>query len=71
MIHSSWVWLACVLRTRPGIATFSDAIAAATAPRAMQTTAVTIVVLAGLAAAGADLAGHGSSPYNEGIFVFI
>ena len=47
MIHSSWVWLACVLRTRPGIATFSDAIAAATAPRAIQTTAVTIVLLAG------------------------
>ena len=42
MIHSSWVWLAWVLRTRSGIATLSDAIAAETAPRAMQTTAVTI-----------------------------
>jgi hypothetical protein len=41
MIHSSCVWLACVLRTRPGIATFSDAMAAETAPRATQTTAVT------------------------------
>ncbi len=44
MIHSSWVWLACVLRTRPGIATFSNAIAAETAPRATQTTTVTIVL---------------------------
>jgi hypothetical protein len=41
MIHSSWVWLAWVLRTRSGIATFNDAIAAETAPSAIQTTAVT------------------------------
>ena len=41
MIHSSWVWVAWVLRTRSGIATFSDAMAADTAPRAMQTTTVT------------------------------
>src|SRR5580658_11073921 len=41
MIHSSWVWLAWVLRTRSGMATFNDAIAAETAPSAMQTTAVT------------------------------
>src|ERR1700689_3111351 len=47
MIHSSWVWLAGVLRTRPGIGTFTDAIAAATAPRAIQTTTVTIVLPAG------------------------
>jgi hypothetical protein len=46
MIHSSWVWLAPVLRARSGSATLSDAIAAATAPRAMHTTAVTIEVLA-------------------------
>ena len=56
MIHSSCVWLAWLLRTRPGIATFSDAIAAATAPRAIQTTTVTIVWLAfprvGLASLG-------------------
>jgi hypothetical protein len=42
MIHSSWVWLAWVLRTRSGMATFNEAIAADTAPRAVQTTAVII-----------------------------
>ncbi len=47
MIHSSWVWLAWVLRTRSGMATFSDAMAAETAPRAMQTTVVTIERLTG------------------------
>src|ERR1700678_579420 len=41
MIHSSWVWLAWVLRTRSGMATFNDAMAAETAPSAMQTTVVT------------------------------
>jgi len=45
MIHSSWVWVAPVLRARSGSATFSDAIAAATAPSAMQTTARTAEVL--------------------------
>jgi hypothetical protein len=45
MIHSSWVCVAPVLRARSGRATFSDAIAAATAPRARQTTAVTAAVL--------------------------
>jgi hypothetical protein len=45
MIHSSWVWVAPVDRARSGSATFSDAIAAATAPSAMQTTAVTTEVL--------------------------
>jgi hypothetical protein len=40
MIHSSWVWVACVLRTRSGMATLSDAMAAETAPRATHTTTV-------------------------------
>ena len=66
MIHSSWVWLACVLRTRPGIATFSDAIAAATAPRAMQTTAVTIVLLACRLPVRTSLSM--TCPLNEGMF---
>src|SRR5215831_12760250 len=47
MIHSSWVCVAWVLRARSGRATFSDAIAAATAPSARQTTAVTAAVLTG------------------------
>ena len=45
MIHSSWVWVAWVERARSGSATFSEAIAAATAPSARQTTAVTAAVL--------------------------
>src|SRR6516164_7494932 len=45
MIHSSWVWVAWVLRARSGSATLSDAMAAVTAPSATQTTAVTAVVL--------------------------
>jgi len=45
MIHSSWVWVAPVLRARSGSATFSDAMAAATAPSATQTTARTAEVL--------------------------
>ena len=41
MIQDSWVCEACVDRAMDGMATFSDDIAATTAARAMQTTAVT------------------------------
>ena len=50
MIHSSWVWVAWVLRTRSGMATLSDAMAADTAPRAIQTTTVMAERLTGLLA---------------------
>ncbi len=68
MIHSSWVWLAWVLRTRSGMATFNDAIAAETAPRAMQTTAVTSERFTCWLPVRTWCA-HGLVSYNEGIFV--
>src|SRR6516225_3029250 len=55
MIHSSWVWVAPVLRARSGSATFSDAMAAATAPSATQTTARTAEVLTRREVPGRDV----------------
>ena len=69
MIHSSWVWVAWVLRTRSGMATLSDAMAADTAPRAMQTTAVTIDRFSGLG--DPEYAGHDHLSLSKEYSVFI